>query len=238
VNNVPLAHQYVLYGAATHETLLELLTHWQPWCPELEWSDMAVHVPVLAAAIADLADRGHIELFYGPPEGEIGLASAADIQRIVNDPANWWCEESTPQTELLLMPSVGLAPIPEPRPDVYRCRRAPDLAGFRPVPTLGLPGLDMPVNNDSLTLAEKELALWRELAAGDPGTYLFHLAASLLTFAELRQALATETVEAITAAREAESMFSELAATMPQRFVDWLLAIQEVRRGLGDPPIA
>jgi hypothetical protein len=121
MNNVPLEHQYVLYAAATHSSLLDLLTHWQPWCPELEWSDMAIHVPTLATAVTELADRGHIDLFYGPPEGEVGLAFSADVSRIVSGPANWWNEESVPQTALVLMPAAGLAPIPERRADVYGC---------------------------------------------------------------------------------------------------------------------
>jgi hypothetical protein len=134
VNSVPLAHQYVLYGAATHESLLELLTHWQPCCPELEWPDMAIHVPVLATAITELVDRGDVELFYGLREGEIGIVLCGHVPSIVNDPSNWWNDASTPRTALALTETAGPAPIPHPRPHVYRCRRAPSLEEFRTLP--------------------------------------------------------------------------------------------------------
>jgi hypothetical protein len=119
VNAVPLEHQYVLYAAATHSNLLELLTHWQPWLPDLEWSDIAVHVPALAEAITVLVARGQIELFFGEPGGEVGLVSSAEVPNIVMDPSNWWSpiEGTTPETELLLTPEASPAPIPQLRPD-------------------------------------------------------------------------------------------------------------------------
>jgi hypothetical protein len=95
---------------------------------------MAIHVPVLATAITELVDRGHVELFYGLSEGEIRTVLDGDVQRIVNDPSNWWNDVSTPQTALALTEAAGPAPIPGPRPDVYRCRRAPNLEGFRTLP--------------------------------------------------------------------------------------------------------
>jgi hypothetical protein len=58
VNAVPLEHQYVLYAAATHSSLLELLTHWQSWLPDMEWCEMAVHIPALAEAITVPVARG------------------------------------------------------------------------------------------------------------------------------------------------------------------------------------
>ena len=134
MSHVPLAHQYVLYGAATHQSLLELLTEWQPWCPELDWPDMAIHLPILATAITELAGRGHVELFYGPKGGEVGIVLDVDLPHIVNDPSNWWNKVSTPETALVLMESAGLAPIADRRPDKYRCRRAPNLEGFRTLP--------------------------------------------------------------------------------------------------------
>jgi hypothetical protein len=82
---------------------------------------MAIHVPTLASAVTELADRGHVELFYGPAEGEVGLAVSADVPRIVSDPASWWNEQSVPQTVLVLTPVACLAPIPERRPDLYGC---------------------------------------------------------------------------------------------------------------------
>jgi hypothetical protein len=134
VSDLALAHQYVLYGAATHQSLLDLLTHWQPWCPELEWPDMAIHVPVLAAAITELMDRALVELRYGPEGGGVEVVLDKDLAYIVNGPSNWWNDVSTPRTELVLMESAGLAPIPEQRPDVYRCSPAPNVDGFRTVP--------------------------------------------------------------------------------------------------------
>jgi hypothetical protein len=113
MDRVPLEYHYVLYAAATHSTLLELLTHWQPWLPEADWSDLAVNVPALAAAIGDLASQGHIELLHGPPGGELGLVACADVPNVVADPANWWSAESTPQTELVLTSTAGSVRIPE-----------------------------------------------------------------------------------------------------------------------------
>jgi hypothetical protein len=295
VSNVPLAHQYVLYSAATNDNLLGLLTWWQPWCPELEWSDMAVHVPLLAAAITELSQRGDIKLFYGPPGGEVGLASIADVERIVSDPANWWNDELTPQTELLMTPSGGPAPFPERRHDVYRCRQAPDLSGFRIYPRylpdvarLGehnaLPSQEIERRAEDLTRSEEALALLRERVATDRDAYLVDvalamdshavllaelgrggealaiseqaltifrelaaaarenhillLAAALWIFAQVRQGLSIERAEAIEAAREAESIFAQLAATRPEAFDKWLRAVQKLHRELVDQPTA
>jgi len=119
VNAVPLEHQYVLYAAATHSNLLDLLTHWQPWLPDLEWSDMAVHVPALAEAITVLVARGQVELLLGEPGREVGLVSSAEVPNIVMDPSNWWSpiDGRTPETALLLTPEASPVPVPQPRPD-------------------------------------------------------------------------------------------------------------------------
>jgi hypothetical protein len=117
VNAVPLEHQYVLYAAATHSSLLELLTRWQAWLPDLEWPEMEVHIPALAEAITALVARGYVELLVGEPSGEMGLVSAEDVPSIVMDPSSWWSsmEGMTPQTELVLTPEAGLAPLPQRR---------------------------------------------------------------------------------------------------------------------------
>jgi hypothetical protein len=295
LGKVPLAHQYVRYVAAAHESLVELLTDWQPWCPELTWSDMAVHVPVLAAAITELAERGHIELFYGPRDGEIARAAADDVPRIVNDPASWWNDESTPQTELRLTASAGPVAIPERRPDVYQCRQAPDLQGFRIYPryladvatlagnavlpsaevgrrskelteseeaisllrqrvatdrdahlldlagtldnyAVQLAGLGRP--GEALGISQEALTLFRELASAARETHILLLATALWIFAQVRLGLSIERVKAIDAAREAESIFSELAATRPEAFSDELRAVQQLHRYLIDEPTA
>jgi hypothetical protein len=96
----------------------ELLTHWQPWLPHLTCADMAAHIPALAEAITVLVARGQVELFFGEPDGPMGLVSSADVPNIVMD-ANNWCssiEGTTPQTELLLSPEAGLVPLPQRRP--------------------------------------------------------------------------------------------------------------------------
>src|SRR4051794_659454 len=38
--NATVEEQYVLYAAAINSDLLGLLTEWQPWMPNLEWSDL------------------------------------------------------------------------------------------------------------------------------------------------------------------------------------------------------
>jgi hypothetical protein len=118
VNAVPLEHQYVLYAAATHSSLLDLLTHWQPWLPDLEWSEMAVHIPALADAITVLLARGQIELFLGERGGEVGLVLSA-VPDIVTDPNCWWSpvEGTTPETALVLVPGSSPVPLPQRRPE-------------------------------------------------------------------------------------------------------------------------
>ena len=119
VSGLPLEHQYVLYAAATHSNLLDLLTHWQPWLPEVEWSQMAVHVPALAEAIVVLVARGDVELLFGERGGDVGLVLPADVANIVMDASNWWSpvEETTPETALVLTPEASPAPIPRRRPE-------------------------------------------------------------------------------------------------------------------------
>lgn len=65
VGDSSIEQQYVLYAAATSSTLIDLLQHWRPWEPELEWPDMAVHVPRLAQAIVELVEAGWVEVFLG-----------------------------------------------------------------------------------------------------------------------------------------------------------------------------
>ena len=104
VNTVPIEHQNVLYAAATHSSLLDLLKHWQPWLPDLEWSEMAVHIPALADAITVPTARGQIGLLFGEPEGEVGLVSPQDVSNIVFDVSSWWSpvEGTTTETVLVL----------------------------------------------------------------------------------------------------------------------------------------
>jgi hypothetical protein len=117
VKAVPPEHQYVLYAAATHSSLLDLLTHWQPWLPDLEWSDMAVHIPALAEAITALVAQGQIELFFGENGGEVGLVSSVDVPNVVADASSWWSpvEGTTSQTALVLRPEASPAPLPQRR---------------------------------------------------------------------------------------------------------------------------
>jgi hypothetical protein len=110
-----LEHQYVLYAAATSSTLVELLTDWRPWLPDLDWSDMSLEVPVLADAIVELVNQGRVELFYGEPDGELGSVSPADVPDVVHDLRTWWNEERVPRTELLLTPQAGGVGVPERR---------------------------------------------------------------------------------------------------------------------------
>ena len=98
-----IEQQYVLYAAATSSTLMELLQHWRPWESELEWADMAVHVPRLAKAIVELVEAGWVEVFLGPLDGESGLVPTADIAEVVCDPRSWYREDgSAPLVELVL----------------------------------------------------------------------------------------------------------------------------------------
>lgn len=119
MNAVPLEHQYVLYAAATHSNLLDLLTQWQPWLPDLKWPEMAVHIPALAEAITVLVARRRVELFFGLPGGEVGLVSLADVPDIVMDPNSWWSpvEGTTPETALVLTAGTRPVPLPQRRPE-------------------------------------------------------------------------------------------------------------------------
>jgi hypothetical protein len=119
VKAVPLEHQYVMYAAATHSSLLDLLTHWQPWLPDLEWSDVAVHIPALAEAITALVAQGQSELFLGENGGEVGLVSLVGVPNVVADASSWWSplEGMTPETALVLRPEAGPAPLPQRRPE-------------------------------------------------------------------------------------------------------------------------
>jgi hypothetical protein len=119
VNAVPLEHQYVLYAAATHSSLLDLLTHWQPWLPDLEWPEMAVHIPALADAITVLVAGGQVELFLGESGDEVGLVLPADVPGIVTNPNSWWSpdEGTTPETALLLTSGSSPVPLPQRRPE-------------------------------------------------------------------------------------------------------------------------
>src|SRR6266545_306403 len=117
VSERSIEQQYVLYAAATSSTLMELLQHWQPWEPELEWADMAVHVPRLAQAIVELADRGLVKVFLEPRgAGEGGLVPSADVPKVVYDPGSWYSEdETTPHIELIITEAAGLVPLPAGR---------------------------------------------------------------------------------------------------------------------------
>jgi hypothetical protein len=113
VSELPTEQQYVLYAAATSSTLMELLQHWQPWEPELEWRDMAVHVPRLAQAIVELVERGLVEVFLGPQDGESGLVPSADVPEVVYDPRSWYREDGpTPLVELVLTEAAGPVELP------------------------------------------------------------------------------------------------------------------------------
>lgn len=108
-----IEQQYVLYAAATSSILMELLQHWQPWLPELEWRDMAVHVPRLAQAIVELVDEGLVEVFLGPWDGESGLVPTADVPEVVRDPDSWYREDGgTPLVELILTEAAGPVDLP------------------------------------------------------------------------------------------------------------------------------
>jgi hypothetical protein len=127
VSDFSIEYQYVLYAAATHSSLLELLTQWQPWLPEMEWPEMAVHVPALAEAIVVLVARGDVELFFGEPGGEVGLVPPAGVPNIVLEASNWWSpvEGTTPETELVLTPEASPAPIPQRHPEAISGQEQP-----------------------------------------------------------------------------------------------------------------
>jgi hypothetical protein len=113
VNELSVEQRYVLYAAATHSTLMELLQHWQPWEPGLEWHDMAVHVPRLAQAIVELVERGLVEVFLEAWDGESGLVPSADVPEVVCDPDSWYREGApTPHVELTLTEAAGLVDLP------------------------------------------------------------------------------------------------------------------------------
>ena len=119
VNAVPLEQQYVRYAAATHSSLLDLLTHWQPWLPNLEWSHMVVHIPALADAIIVLVADGQVELLLGDRGSEPAPMSPADVPGIVTNPDSWWSpvDGTTPQTVLVLTAASGPASLPPRRPE-------------------------------------------------------------------------------------------------------------------------
>lgn len=116
MSELSIEQQYVLYAAATHSTLMELLQHWQPWEPELEWHDMAVRVPRLAQAIVELVERGLVEVFLGAWDGESGLVASVDVPEVVCDPASWYREDApTPLVELTLTVAAGPVDLPAHR---------------------------------------------------------------------------------------------------------------------------
>jgi hypothetical protein len=116
VTELSIEHQYVIYAAATRSTLMELLQHWQPWEAELEWPDMAVHVPRLAHAIVELVDSGLVEVFCGPRDGEAALMPSADVPEVVCDPGSWYREDRpTPLVELILTAAAGPVDLPRRR---------------------------------------------------------------------------------------------------------------------------
>jgi hypothetical protein len=128
VSTIPLEQQYVLYAAATHSSLLDLLTNWQPWLPDLEWSELAAHIPALAEAINVLVATGQVELFLSEHGGEMGLVSSAYVPALVTDPDNWWSpiEGTTPETALLLAADTDPAPLPQRRPHNNHAGTAPE----------------------------------------------------------------------------------------------------------------
>lgn len=116
MGELSIEQQYVLYAAATSSTVMELLRHWRPWEPELEWRDMAVHVPRLAQAIVELVEAGWVEVFLGPPDGESGLVPSADVPKVVCDARSWYREDgSGPLVELVLTTAgEGRVQLPPP----------------------------------------------------------------------------------------------------------------------------
>src|SRR4051812_29956031 len=114
-SSAPPEEQYVLYAAATRSTLLDLLTDWQPWEPDLDWQDLAVYIPPLAEAIVSLSDRGYVQFFYGPPDGDIKLVPTEEVRSYVIVPSNWWNDDQTPESKLLLTESAGQVPLPQRR---------------------------------------------------------------------------------------------------------------------------
>ncbi|BFU44188.1 hypothetical protein KRMM14A1004_24250 [Krasilnikovia sp. MM14-A1004] len=124
-----LEQQYVLHAAATSSLLQELLQHWQPWLPDLEWPDMAVHVPRLAQAIVELVEEGLVEVVLGPIDSQKGLVPTADVPAIVRDPGSWYSEEDgTPVVELVLAEGAGLVDVPPRR----GWRSCPEQGHLRP----------------------------------------------------------------------------------------------------------
>jgi hypothetical protein len=111
-----IRHQHVLYAAATHATLLDLLNNWQPWLSGLEWQDLAVHIPGLAQAIVELVDRGMVEVFQSRPDGEAAMVAGADVPRLVYDPDSWWRPDGPiAVVELSTTPTAGSVDMPSRR---------------------------------------------------------------------------------------------------------------------------
>src|SRR5262249_22088979 len=116
VSELSMEQQYVLYAAATSSTLMELLQHWQPWEPELEGPELAVHVPPLAQAIVGLVERGWVGALLGVGDGESGLVPSADVPKVVCDPGSWYREDGpTPLVELILTQAAGPVDLPARR---------------------------------------------------------------------------------------------------------------------------
>ena len=87
---------------------------------------------------------------------------------------------------------------------------------------------------EALAATEEAVTLRRELAAANRDAYLPDLATSLWMFAVVRQSLGTETGKAVDAAKEAESIFSALAAAEPAAFTELHRAVQDLLRKLRD----
>ena len=107
-----------------------------------------------------------------------------------------------------------------------------------------LPDLAASVNNhanrlaevgrrpEALLVSEEAVTLYRELVAANRDAYLPDLAASLWTSALVRRTPGTDLPSAINAAREAESIFADLATREPQTFADRYQAVTELVHGL------
>jgi hypothetical protein len=90
---------------------------------------------------------------------------------------------------------------------------------------------------EALTVSQKAVDLRRELVEVNRDAYLPNLAA-LLKFTWVRRHLEAEaeTSEALRAAREAESLFSQLAASMPDAFQDRASQAGQLVRELEEGP--
>ena len=118
---------------------------------------------------------------------------------------------------------------------VNRDAYLPDLAGS--VNNHAVRLAEVGRRGEAVTVSEEAVDLYRELAAVNRDAYLPNLAAALLIYALVRKHLEeADKSEAIRAAAEARSLFSQLATSMPDAFQDKANQAGQLVRELGEDP--